>query len=96
MMSVVDSGVNAVRSVAYGRRRDLHRPSTTVQGFKRTDCKFAIMSLSTELTKLLKIKHPVMLAGMGGAAGPPLAAAVTNAGGIGTIGGAGLSPMRYV
>ena len=50
------------------------------------------MSLSTELTKLLKIKHPVMLAGMGGAAGPLLAAAVTNAGGIGTIGGAGLSP----
>ena len=29
-----------------------------------------------------------MLAGMGGAAGPLLAAAVTNAGGIGTIGGA--------
>ena len=26
------------------------------------------MSLSTPLTKLLKIKHPVMLAGMGGAA----------------------------
>ena len=50
------------------------------------------MSLSTPLTKLLKIKHPVMLAGMGGAAGPELAAAVTNAGGIGTIGGGGLSP----
>ena len=50
------------------------------------------MSLSTDLTKMLKIKHPVMLAGMGGAAGPLLAAAVSNAGGIGTIGGAGLSP----
>jgi NAD(P)H-dependent flavin oxidoreductase YrpB (nitropropane dioxygenase family) len=50
------------------------------------------MSLATPLTKLLKIQHPVMLAGMGGAAGPLLAAAVSNAGGIGTIGGAGLSP----
>ena len=28
------------------------------------------------------IKHPVLLAGMAGAAGPELAAAVTNAGGI--------------
>lgn len=38
---------------------------------------------------MLKIKHPVMLAGMGVAAGPKLAAAVTNAGGIGVIGGHG-------
>jgi NAD(P)H-dependent flavin oxidoreductase YrpB (nitropropane dioxygenase family) len=33
-----------------------------------------------------------MLAGMGGAAGPRLAAAVTNAGGIGVIGGHGYTP----
>lgn len=33
-----------------------------------------------------------MLAGMGVAAGPRLAAAVTNAGGIGVIGGHGFSP----
>ena len=33
-----------------------------------------------------------MLAGMGVAAGPALAAAVTNAGGIGVIGGHGYSP----
>jgi NAD(P)H-dependent flavin oxidoreductase YrpB (nitropropane dioxygenase family) len=36
---------------------------------------------------MLKIKHPVLLAGMNVAAGPKLAAAVTNAGGLGVIGG---------
>ncbi|KAJ7445205.1 2-nitropropane dioxygenase [Mycena galericulata] len=47
---------------------------------------------STPLTKLFKINHPVMLAGMNVAAGPRLAAAVTNAGGIGVIGGVRQSP----
>ncbi|KZP23662.1 2-nitropropane dioxygenase [Athelia psychrophila] len=47
---------------------------------------------STPLTKLFGINHPVMLAGMNVAAGPKLAAAVTNAGGIGVIGGLRLSP----
>lgn len=50
------------------------------------------MALSTPITKLFGIKHPVMLAGMAGAAGPELAAAVTNAGGLGNIGGVGFSP----
>jgi NAD(P)H-dependent flavin oxidoreductase YrpB (nitropropane dioxygenase family) len=43
--------------------------------------------LKTTATELLKIKHPVLLAGMNVAAGPKLAAAVTNAGGLGVIGG---------
>ena len=43
-------------------------------------------------TDLLKIIHPIMLAGMNVAAGPKLAAAVTNAGGIGVIGGVGYTP----
>ncbi|OAX40496.1 2-nitropropane dioxygenase [Rhizopogon vinicolor AM-OR11-026] len=47
---------------------------------------------STPLTRLFKINHPVMLAGMNVAAGPRLAAAVTNAGGIGVIGGLRQSP----
>lgn len=47
---------------------------------------------STPLTKLFGIAHPIMLAGMNIAAGPKLAAAVTNAGGIGTIGGVRQSP----
>jgi len=48
--------------------------------------------LSTPLTKLFGIQHPVLLAGMAGAAGPELAAAVSNAGGLGNIGGVGFTP----
>jgi NAD(P)H-dependent flavin oxidoreductase YrpB (nitropropane dioxygenase family) len=39
--------------------------------------------LSTDLTKLLGVENPVMLAGMGGIAGKELVAAVCNAGGFG-------------
>lgn len=48
--------------------------------------------ISTPLTKLFGIKHPIILAGMNVAAGPELAAAVTNAGGLGVIGGVGYTP----
>src|ERR1700760_953042 len=48
--------------------------------------------IKTTVTDLLKIKHPVLLAGMNVAAGPKLAAAVTNAGGLGVIGGMSYSP----
>jgi len=55
--------------------------------------------LRTELCDLLGIEYPVILAGMGpvagGLTGPvataPLVAAVSNAGGLGVIGGAGFS-----
>ncbi|KAH8829379.1 2-nitropropane dioxygenase [Flagelloscypha sp. PMI_526] len=47
---------------------------------------------STPLTKAFKINHPIMLAGMNVAAGPRLAAAVTNAGGIGVVGGVSQTP----
>lgn len=49
-------------------------------------------TIATPLTKLFGIKHPIMLAGMNVAAGPELAAAVTNAGGLGVIGGVGYTP----
>jgi len=48
--------------------------------------------ITTPLTKLFGIKHPILLAGMNVAAGPELAAAVTNAGGLGVIGGVGYTP----
>lgn len=51
-----------------------------------------IEQIRTTTTDLLKISHPVMLAGMNVAAGPKLAAAVSNAGGIGVIGGVGYTP----
>src|SRR5690349_18176992 len=42
--------------------------------------------IETALTRLLGITHPILLAPMGSAAGGKLAAAVTNAGGLGLIG----------
>jgi NAD(P)H-dependent flavin oxidoreductase YrpB (nitropropane dioxygenase family) len=47
------------------------------------------MSISTSITELLGLKHPVMLAGMGQTSGAAMAAAVSNAGGLGVIGGVG-------
>ncbi|KAJ5175277.1 Aldolase-type TIM barrel [Penicillium canariense] len=52
------------------------------------------MSLQTPLCSLLKIQHPVLLAGMARASGAPLAAAVSNAGGLGTVGGLGYTPQQ--
>jgi nitronate monooxygenase len=43
--------------------------------------------MQTRLTKLLGIAHPILLAPMGRVAGGKLAAAVSNAGGLGLIGG---------
>lgn len=48
--------------------------------------------ISTPLTELLKIDHPVLLAGMGAVSTHELVAAVSNAGGLGTFGGIGMSP----
>mmetsp|Transcript_37388 Transcript_37388/g.106811 ORF Transcript_37388/g.106811 Transcript_37388/m.106811 type:complete len:345 (-) Transcript_37388:81-1115(-) len=45
-------------------------------------------TLRTPLTDLLGIRYPIMLAGMGSVSGHDLVAAVSNAGGIGTLGGA--------
>ena len=43
--------------------------------------------IRTTVTDLLNIEHPILLAGMGSVSAPKLAAAVTNAGGFGVIGG---------
>jgi nitronate monooxygenase len=45
------------------------------------------MTISTPLTALLQIEHPILLAPMAGAAGGRLAAAVSHAGGLGIVGG---------
>jgi enoyl-[acyl-carrier protein] reductase II len=50
------------------------------------------MSLHTPLCDLLGVKHPIMLAGMGGVSYAELAAAVSNAGGYGVLGMAGREP----
>jgi enoyl-[acyl-carrier protein] reductase II len=47
--------------------------------------------MHTRLTEMLDIEHPVMLAGMGGVSYHRLVAAVSEAGGIGTLGAAAMS-----
>ena len=47
--------------------------------------------MRTRLTELLDIEHPVMLAGMGGVSYHQLVAAVSEAGGIGTLGASTMS-----
>lgn len=48
--------------------------------------------LHTALCDLLGIRYPILLAGMGGASTPELAAAVSNAGGLGILGAAAVGP----
>ncbi|MBW7946302.1 MAG: nitronate monooxygenase [Sphingomonadaceae bacterium] len=50
------------------------------------------MSLRTPICDLLGIEHPILLAGMGGVSYAEVCAAVSNAGGFGTLGMAGTSP----
>ncbi|CAA9430466.1 Enoyl-[acyl-carrier-protein] reductase [FMN] [uncultured Rubrobacteraceae bacterium] len=51
------------------------------------------MGLSTRVTELLRIEHPIVQAGMaGGATTPRLVAAVSEAGGLGTLGAAYIAP----
>jgi NAD(P)H-dependent flavin oxidoreductase YrpB (nitropropane dioxygenase family) len=50
--------------------------------------------ITTPLTALLGITHPILLAGMARTSGGPLAAAVSNAGGLGVIGGLGYTPSQ--
>jgi len=50
--------------------------------------------LHTKACDLFGIKYPIVLAGMGGVSGPTLAAAVSNAGGLGIMGVTGLSPEQ--
>eukprot|EP01084_Bolivina_argentea_P216484 367777_1 len=49
-------------------------------------------TIRTPLTDLLGIKYPIVLAGMNQVSGPDLAAAVTNAGGLGVVGGVTYTP----
>ena len=49
------------------------------------------MAIRTKLNELLKVDHPIMLAGMAGVAYSEVCAAVSNAGGYGTLGAANMS-----
>lgn len=52
------------------------------------------MALNSRICEMLKIEYPIVLAGMGGASVPALAAAVSNAGGLGVLGAAACAPER--
>src|SRR5688572_8537522 len=43
--------------------------------------------ITTALTQMFDLRHPIVLAPMGGVSGGHLAAAVSNAGGLGLVGG---------
>ena len=45
------------------------------------------MALRTAFTELLSLRHPIALAPMGGVSGGALAAALSNGGGLGLVGG---------
>src|SRR5438445_10818826 len=47
--------------------------------------------IKTRLTELLGIRHPIVLGGMSGATGADLVAAVSEAGGLGTLGVSSMS-----
>jgi len=52
--------------------------------------------MQTRLTEMLGIEHPVMLAGMGGVSYAELVAAVSDAGGLGTLGAATMGSDEMV
>ncbi len=52
--------------------------------------------MKTRLTDILRIEHPVMLAGMGGVSYAPLVTAVSEAGGFGCLGASTMSDERMV
>src|SRR5438270_10210244 len=52
--------------------------------------------MRTRLTELLRVEHPVMLAGMGGVSYHRLVAAVSEAGGFGCLGASTMSPSQMV
>jgi len=52
--------------------------------------------LRTPLCDLLGIEYPIILAGMARTSSGPLAAAVSNAGGLGVIGGLGYTPEQML
>src|SRR2546428_14041899 len=48
--------------------------------------------LHTPICDELRIQYPIFSVGFGAAAGPELAAAVSNAGGVGVLGASGMPP----
>ena len=54
--------------------------------------KGVVVKLHSKVCDIFEIEYPIVLAGMGGASTPELAAAVSNAGGLGVLGAAACQP----
>ena len=80
----------ADRSATTNARRPA--ASHAVAGCGRPPYDRGAAMLETRFTTLLGCRVPLQQAGMGGVAGPSLAAAVAEAGGLGMVGGAGVPP----
>lgn len=52
--------------------------------------------METDLTRILKIEHPIMLAGMGGVSYHEVVSAVSNAGGFGCLGASTMSHEQMI
>src|SRR6185312_3991955 len=71
----------------------MHRPGRSTTGRSAapraapTQGRMAAMALSTAFTEMFSVRHPIVSAPMGGSAGGALAAAVSNGGGLGLVGG---------
>src|SRR5580658_4711069 len=76
------------RERAEANRRVVGARSTADSGYRKESSRM----LKTRITELFGIEYPILSAGMGGVALAELAAAVSNAGGLGTIALAGFTP----
>src|SRR5207245_6014999 len=56
--------------------------------------RLVMRDLQTPICRELGIQYPIFSAGIGSAAGPELAAAVSNAGGFGVLGMSGMKPAE--
>lgn len=73
------AGVLGASSMAFGQR-------TGGRAGKKSEAMQS--AIRTPVTELFRLQYPILLAPMGGAAGGELAAAVSNAGALGLVGGA--------
>ena len=89
---LLPGGLLSLQSRLGGLRGHASAAAATSPGPQRN--RLMTLTVSTRACDLLGITKPIILAGMGAAASPALAAAVSNAGGLGVIGAADLEPDR--
>src|SRR5207253_7555556 len=68
--------------------------ATTTTRCASSWARLVMRDLQTPICRELGIQYPIFSAGIGSAAGPELAAAVSNAGGFGVLGVSGMKPEQ--